>query len=548
MQKNYDVAIIGGGITGCGIVRDCAMRGLKTVLLEKKDFSAGTTGACMGMIHGGMRYLTYDINTTKISCIDSGYIQKIAPFLLFRIPFIIPVLKGAKFNIELVETFLEAYDKFVHYKKGKKHTRLTKKEALEIEPGLSRDITGAVTTDEWGINPFRLSVLNAVSAKEYGADILNHTEIIEIIRDKEKIISLKVRNNLTGEIEDIYSKIFVNAAGPWVPEICKMAKVEVKLRPTKGINILFDRRITNFAVVSETIDGREILLMPHENSSMLGCTDDDYYGDLNYLTATEDEIEYLLQGMEKVFPRIREARIMRVMAGVRPTLFEWGEIEDKLSRDYAVYDHRKDSLHNFITIAGGKLAAYRMMAEDVTDLVCKKLNVFEKCKTHIIPLPGGEREIDIKKISEEYDIPLYIIKRIYSRHGCRTEEIMHMLKENPEYRNIICICEPVVEAEIRYCIRREWAITIDDIRRRARLGTGPCQGANCIYKVAGILSEEFNLSIKDVYREILKFLQERWKGKRPILSADQLVQEELNQNLYFNLGSFEEIEKIIKRV
>lgn len=537
MEKIYDVAVIGGGITGCGIARDCAMRGLKTVLLEKKDFSSGTTGTCMGMIHGGMRYLTYDVKTTKISCIDSGYIQDIAHFLLFRIPFIIPVLKGAKFNIELVETFLEAYDRFVHYKKGKKHTRLSREEALKIEPGLSENITGAVTTDEWGINPFRLSVLNALSADEYGADIFNYAEVVEIIKDKNKVLSLKVKDRLTGRITYIYSKIFVNASGPWVPKVCNMAGVEVKLRPTKGINLLFDRRITNYAIVSQTIDAREILLMPHENSSMLGCTDDDYYGDLNYVTATEDEIEYLLQGMERVFPQIRRARIMRVMAGVRPTLFEWGEIEDKLSRDYAVYDHQKDNLENFITIAGGKLASYRIMAQDVTDLVCKKLNISKECRTHCVPLPGAEKEIDIKKLSEENDIPLYILKRIYSRYGCRIEEILEIARKNPEYKKIVCVCEPVIEAEIRYCIRKEWAKTLDDIRRRTRLGTGPCQGTNCTYRAARILQEELGLSQKEVYSEMLKFLQERWKGKRPILAGEQLIQEEISQNMYFNVGN-----------
>lgn len=542
----YDVAIIGGGVTGTGAARDCALRGLKTILLEKKDFSAGTTGACMGMIHGGMRYLEFDLETTYLSCIDSGYIQKIAPFLLFRIPLLTPVTKDFKYNIELVETFFEAYDKFVHFKKGKKHTRLSKEEALRLEPGLSADIVGAVTTDEWGIDPFRLCVLNVISAKEKGAEIRNHTEVISFLKDeKGNILGIKIKDTVSKKAEEIRAKLVLNAAGPWVPKICQLAGVEVKLRPSKGINIFFDRRLSNLALVSSAIDGRDILMMPHENTTMLGCTDTDFYGDLDNLMATQDEIEYLLQGIEKVFPEVRKARIIRVMAGVRPTLYEWGIIEDKLSREFEVYDHlRRDNVDGFITIAGGKFAMFRFMAEKATDLICKKLGKKIKCRTHLQPLPGAEAEVDIEGLSSMYQVPLYVVKRLVYRYGTRTEIILKMIKKEPHLRSFICICEPVTEAELRYVIREEWAKTLADLRRRTRLGTGPCQGMNCNYKAAAILGEELNLSIEETYQQVVEFLQERWKGKYPVLKGEQLVQEELNQALYFGLGGYEEIKRL----
>jgi glycerol-3-phosphate dehydrogenase len=539
---SYDVVVIGGGVVGTGIARDCAMRGLTTLLIEKKDFSGGTTGACMGMIHGGLRYLLYDVNTTKRSCTDSGFIQKIAPHLLFRIPFITPVKKDDSYPIGLVETLMEAYDDFANLKNGKKHTRLNREEAKLIEPGLADDIVGAVTIDEYGINPFRLCAANAISASEHGADVRNHTQAVRIIKDEKGAVRGLIYKDLMSSAERrVAAKIVVNAAGPWTPKVAEMAGVEVKLRPGKGINIFFDRRITNYAVVAEAVDGRQVLIMPYENSTMLGCTDDDFYGDLDHLTATHDEVEYLLQAVERVFPSIREHRMIRVMAGVRPTLFEWRKIEDKLTREHEIFDHEaRDGVPGFVSVAGGKLATFRMMAEEATDLICKKIGVHAECRTHSEPLPGGDSAPDTDALAAEYRVPAYAVRRMFTRHGSRCARILDMIKDNRRLGGLVCRCEPVTEAEIRYVIRHEWAKTLDDIRRRTRLGTGPCQSARCNFKAAVILAEETGMSAEEVWSASAAFLQQRWKGKFPILRGDQIAQEELNRAVYFTVGNYGE--------
>jgi glycerol-3-phosphate dehydrogenase len=174
---SHDVIVIGGGINGVGIARDCALRGMKTLLIEKHDFAKGASGNNTGMIHGGIRYLRYDVGTTKSSCTDSGYIQKIAEHLLHRVAFLFPIMKsdfGGQFLLEGAEIFFEAYDRFQPLKNGKSHTRLTREEALELEPGLSPNIIGAVTLDEWAIDSYRLTVENAVDAKLAGAQIRNY--------------------------------------------------------------------------------------------------------------------------------------------------------------------------------------------------------------------------------------------------------------------------------------------------------------------------------------------------------------------------------------
>jgi len=541
-MSHYDVLIIGGGINGSGIARDCAMRGLKTILVEKKDFAAGATGTCSGMIHGGPRYLEYDIETTRSSCIDSGYIQKIAPFLLFRIPFIMPVLKGDKYNIEFIETFFEAYDRFVELKNGRPHTRLTRADALKLEPGLTDRITGGVTMDEWGCSPFRLCVLNVLSAHRHGAEIRNHTSVDKLLVDEERrVVGAGLRNILTGEREEVRARIVFNAGGPWSPLVAKMASANVKIRPAKGVHLVFDRRLSNVAITAETVDGRSIFVLPYENTSLVGTTDDDYYGDLDNVTVTRDEVQYLLEGIERVFPSIRRERIIRAFAGVRPTLYEWRKNEDELSREHQVFDHEEcDGIKGLLSIAGGKLASYRMMSQHATDVICEKLEIKAECRTHVEPLPGGESEVNVREAAREHGVPAYIIQRLYQRYG---SDYPKVLAEGPPGSALatVCQCESVTEAEIRYVIRHEWARTLDDVRRRTRLGAGPCQGHRCTLAAACILGEELHLAPDELGSVAMEFLQERWKGKMPILSGLQLAQEEIGRAMHFLSAGIEEM-------
>jgi glycerol-3-phosphate dehydrogenase len=518
------------------------MRGLKTILAEKKDFAAGATGACSGMIHGGPRYLEYDIETTRSSCVDSGYIQRIAPFLLFRIPFIFPILKDAKYNIEFIETFMETYDKFVALKNGRPHTRLTRADTLKLEPGLTDSVVGGVKMDEWGCSPFRLTILNVLSAHRHGAEIRNHTLAEKLLIDENRrVIGARLRNTLTGEHEEIRARIVFNAGGPWSPQVARMAYANVKIRPAKGVHLVFDRRLANAAITAETVDGRSIFVLPYENTSLVGTTDDDYYGDLDNIRVTRDEIEYLLEGIERVFPSIRRERIIRAFAGVRPTLYEWRKNEDELSREHKVFDHEEsDGIKGLLSIAGGKLASYRMMSEHAADVICQKLGIKEKCKTHVEPLPGGEGAVDIHAAAREHGVPAFIIQRLHQRYGA---EYSKVLAEGPSgaAKLVVCQCESVTEAEIRYVIRHEWARTLDDVRRRTRLGAGPCQGQRCTLSAACILSEELHLGPDELSSTAMEFMQERWKGKLPVLSGHQLAHEEINRAAHFLSANLKEM-------
>ncbi|MBI2082715.1 MAG: glycerol-3-phosphate dehydrogenase/oxidase [Deltaproteobacteria bacterium] len=539
MPESFDVIVVGGGCNGTGIARDCAMRGFKTLLLEKNDFAAGTTGASSGMIHGGPRYLLSDPKTTKLSSQDAGYIRKIAPHLCFRIPFLYPVTKGKKnfikqrIRLSLVETFFQAYDSYSKLKGGKPHTRLSKEETWELEPCVSKEIVGSVTFDEWGIDTERLCLLNALDAQKHGATIRNHTEVTKIIREGDVVIGLTARDCMLGDESEYRSSILFNATGPWTPRFAAMADLQIKLRPSKGIHLILDRRITNVAVVSQCIDGREIFINPHENFTLLGTTDDDFYGDPDNISVTEDEVEYLLQGMEKTYPEIRKARVISTTRGVRPTLFGDGVYESALSRDHRIFDHEKeDGVKGILSMAGGKLAAYRQMAEEATDKICEKLNHWSACSTHLVPLPGGENLPTPDTISKEFDLHPYVAERLLTRHGALTSTVLTPTKERPEEKRILCPCEPITAAEIRYAVEEEMAKTLGDLQRRTSLAKGPCQGSQCLLPSLEILNPH------DPIRELKNFLEESWKARSTLLcckstaSQPLLAQEEMLQMIY----------------
>lgn len=520
-MKAFDLLVIGGGVNGTGIARDAAMRGLSVCLVEKKDFAAGASGANTGMIHGGARYLLHDAKVTRLSCLDSGYIQHIAPHLLFRIPFLIPLLPSGHELFDSayaygVECYFEEYDRYQPLKNGKPHTRLTDAELHELEPGIVENTQGAVTMDEYGIDPFRLCTLNARSAADHGAEVRTHSQVTRLDRGWQV--------ELNGS-ESVRASVVFNAAGPWAPRVAALAGFELRIRPGKGVHVTLDRRLSNYGIICKAIDGRDVFVMPHEDSSIVGTTDDDFYGDPDELTVSRDEIEYLLTAVERTFPVVRQARVLRAWAGVRPTLFQYGPLEDRLSRDHRITHHGD----GFYSIVGGKLASFRAMAEEAVDEVAARLAKGARCETHRRPLPGGEAAPpSAEELSQKYDVPAFAAARLAYRHGAEAAQVLQLADERPELRALCCPCEGVTFAELEFSRAREYAPSLLDLRRRCRLAMGVCQGARCIGPAAALLED---------LDEARALLDERWKGQRPVLAGDGLAQAELMQAAYFGSGA-----------
>jgi glycerol-3-phosphate dehydrogenase len=528
----HDVCVIGGGVTGAGIARDLALRGLSVLLLEKGDWGAGTSGSSSWMIHGGPRYLEFDWDTTRRSCEDAGYIVTIARNIVYRVVFIIPVLPHDRNNMERIETAMEVYDRFQPLKRSHPHRRLTAAESRQVEPGLTPDLVGAVTMEEWGVDPHRLVYANVEDAVAHGARALNHTRVTGLIRDGGKVIGVRYRG-ADGATSEARARVVVNATGPWSPEVSGMAGVAVHLRPAKGIHLVYPHRISNFSISAESVDGRDLLMVSHAGFTLLGTTDDDFYGDLDSIDVLQDEVDYLLQGFERVFPSIRDYRPVRTTVGVRPTLFKWRRYEDELSRRYQVIDHASEGVEGFVTIAGGKLSMYRAMAEETSDAVCRKLGHQAPCTTATQPLPGSESDMEpAADIARRHRIPALAVIKLQSRHGSRTARVL----EGGATSRLLCRCEPMMEAELVYAARHEQVRGLTDAFRRTGLAAGPCAGASCVIRASQVIGRELGWSAAQQFEAARDFVSSSWLGRAPVLGQAGWAQEELAEGAMRGLG------------
>ncbi|MFO0586919.1 MAG: glycerol-3-phosphate dehydrogenase/oxidase [Polyangiaceae bacterium] len=531
---DVDVVVIGGGVNGVGVARDAAMRGLSVALFERNDLAFGASGNSSGMIHGGVRYLTYDPHVTETSCRDSGHIQAIAPHLLFRIPFLMPVRKGLAKNVyfSLLDAFFDTYDRYQPLKNGKPHAMLKAEDVRALEPGLAGDLVGAMSWDEWGIDGARLCVANALDAEERGAKLFLGVTVEAIDRREGtgEPVAVRYRDRHTGRAGRLTTTVVVNATGAWSPITAALAGMDPKharVRPGKGIHVVYDRRLSNYAISGSAIDGRQIFIEPWQNMTVVGTTDDDYYGDLDDVRATSEEVRYLVQGAARSLPAIRSARPIGTYAGVRPTLHAFGKYEDDLSRDHKVIDHAVHGAPNVYSMVGGKLASYRLFAEEMVDVLAMRFDLGAHATTHTSPLPGGDRAVDPFGFAERAGIDAVAARRIVYRHGSRAERIEERMQRRPREASIVCVCEPVTEAEVRHVLREEHPRTVADVARRTRLGLGACGGMRCAARCGQLVSEELGLSPREGLRQAAHFLVQRAQTRVVALGPDQARQEAL---------------------
>jgi glycerol-3-phosphate dehydrogenase len=532
-DSEFDVVVIGGGSTGTAVARDCAIRGLRTLLLERDDIASATVGTCAGMISSGLKYRG-EPEIMKMCSTEVVHLNRIARHIIMKNPILAPIL-----DLSIAASdgeYVDAYSEHAEERDVPAMMFITPEATLEIEPLVHPDVIASVYYEEFFIDPFRLCLLQALDARNHGAEIKTYCEVIGFEKSTDEIRGVVFYNRISGQTETVRTKIVVNAAGPWAHKIARKSGANLDLRLNKGVHVILDRRVVNVGITAKAIDGRWIYLFPHENTTLLGTTALDTWEDPDTLVATYDEIEYLFQSIESIIPSIREARIIRTMTGVRPLVPDWNVPEDKVTRGYQVIDHE----NGMISFTGGKLVMCRHMAEAATDIVARKLGVDARCTTHEEPLPGNEDDVDIVLLSAEYGVSMHALERMRARRGTQMVEVLELVNDNPDWKTTICTCEPIIEAEIRYAIRKEFPQTLNDLRRRLRLGTGPCQGTFCTFKAAAILSEELDLEGDDFLVDIMDFRAERWKGIRPSMRGEQLAQEELAQGMYSCVGNLDQ--------
>ncbi len=506
-KEHYQILVIGGGITGAGIVRDAALRGLKVALVEKSDFAQGTSSRSSKLIHGGLRYLEHLQFRLVSEALRERKIQwQVAPHLVEPLPFLIPIFHGFKPRKSEIRAGLWLYDLLAFFRNYKRHTFINANETLKKSPTLRDDkLKGAGLYYDFQMNDARLCLENILAAKDLGADVLNYAMVTGFVNDNGKPVAAIVRDMITEKEFKISADVFVNATGPWIDHLCKLQdpNTEKKVVWAKGVHIFVPKLPgENVATVLPTKDKRVMFTIPWHGFTLIGTTDTTYEGDLDDPRVTEDDVDYLLEHVNYFHEKanITKDEIFASFAGVRPLILkesrkEGPERTADLSREDKIYVEAKGYL---ITIGGGKYTTYRKMAQRVVDKVIK-LHKFkaDKCRTHKVPLPGGDvgnwesfvRE-ETQKLSIHWNIPKDIALNLIRTYGARTEMIVEYLRELPDLTQPLSPQSKTIRAEVLHAFRNEMAVTLSDfLRRRTLLWSFPGQGINELQSIKDLLIE-----------------------------------------------------------
>src|SRR3954453_9982876 len=500
-----EVLVIGGGATGAGAAWDAALRGYDVVLAERRDLGEGASGRFHGLLHSGGRYAVKDPDAA-VECIEEN--------VIVRRTMADCIEDTGGLFVTTPDDDPEYGDRFLAGCRatGIPSEEISVDEALRREPRLNPAIRRAFTVPDASIDAWKTVFSLARGAAEHGARVLTYHSVIGLHRSDGAVSGARLRNELTGEELDVEAGFTINASGAWAAEIARMGGAEgVHVAPGKGIMIAMNHRLVHTVVNRCTMPADGDIIVPIRTVSVIGTTDirSEHPDDL---PVTQEEVDAMLADGERLVPGFRNNRAMRVWAGVRP-LFDdkkAGGSTRAVSRGTALLDHgERDGVGGFITITGGKLTTYRLMAEEAVDAMVEQLGHDRPCTTKTTALPGSE---DGAYMSP--GAPL----RPRDRHR-RTEQL-------------ICECELIERSTLEAGMRARVSQNLDDIRRSLRLGMVPCQGGFCIPRATGILHSLDRLTAAEANASMRSFLEERWKGVYPILYGDQLRQARLDDWIF----------------
>ncbi len=475
-EKTFDLLVIGGGITGAGVALDAASRGMSVALVEKGDFASGTSSKSTKLIHGGLRYLKqFEIALVREVGQERSLIHKLAPHLVIPEKMFLPLIEGGTFGKWATAIGLFTYDLLAGVSGKDKFRMLNKKEALEMEPLLPADRTlGAGLYAEYRTDDARLTIEVMKTAKRYGAQPLNYILAKKLVYAEGKVTGINCVDMLSNDTFSIKAKTVVNATGPWSDELRKQDKslTDKRMYLTKGVHIVFEKNKfpIQHALYFDVSDGRMVFAIPRLDKVYIGTTDTHYTGDLNNVEVTSEDIDYIIRATNEMFPSVylKAADVLASWAGVRPLIYEEGKSASEISRKDEIFE----SESGLLTIAGGKLTGYRVMAKKIVDTVAKRLQkkynlTFEDCKTKTIPLTEDpftdyRAVLDYLQTIEQTltgkSINPMMATYLVQNYGKQTEEILASMTKDGE--------EGLREAEMAFTKAKEWVEKSEDFWER----------------------------------------------------------------------------------
>jgi glycerol-3-phosphate dehydrogenase len=468
--------IVGGGITGAGIARDAAMRGLRTVLVEQGDLGAGTSSRSSRLIHGGLRYLEQGrLRLVLEANRERRVLLRLAPHLVRPLPFVFPLHQGDRVSLWRLAAGMWLYDLLALFRNVAPHRMLSKRALLAGEPMIrERGLLGGARYFDAQCDDARLVLATARSAALQGAKIASYTAVEALELTDGRVAGARVVDVLTGERGTVRAAAVVNATGPWADRVRALEDPGARplLRPTKGVHLVVPRsRLGHHEAIAflSPIDGRVMFALPWGDDSYVGTTDTDAREPPEAVAASTADVVYLLRSINALFPNARlgveDVRV--TWAGLRPLLGDGADGPSGVSREHAVVEGPAGML----TVAGGKLTTYRVMAMDAVDRVLQQLEErghrveVRRAATDQEPLPGGETAEfgPFHRAALELGLSADTAEHLVRHYGTETAGIVNLAGAHRELQRPLHPLHPAIEAEVVHGARREMAQRVDDI-------------------------------------------------------------------------------------
>jgi glycerol-3-phosphate dehydrogenase len=506
------VVVVGGGVTGVAVLRDLALRGVQAVLVDRSDLGTGTSGRWHGLLHSGGRYAVRDQESARECIEENTILRRIAPHTVEDI--------GGLFA--LLPQDDEAYaGQFVDgcAAAGIPTEELSAAQARRREPLLHPDIKLAFAVPDGGIDSWALLRSMAADAEARGCKVLPRHPVVGFERDGDRLSAVRVHDQVGGGDRLIGCQWVINAAGAWAGEIGRMAGVPIQMIAGKGVMVVMASRYVRGVVNACRKPADGDIIVPQHEVAILGTTSEQVDSPDDISVAPAD-VDRMVDMCAQMVPAIADGRVLRAFAGSRP-LYQPpsadGDAADgdtrAVSRTFTVLDHdSRDGLANMLSIVGGKLTTCRQMAEKVVDQLAERMSVTVPCRTATEPLPGAD-------------------------HGPhRLAAPLARVERETAYGELVCECELVTRAQVEAAVA-DGLTELEDLRRKLRLGYGPCQAAFCAWRAAGMLATRGDGG--DPAPALERFLEERWRGQRPTIWGDQARQALLNHAIYRGIFDLE---------
>lgn len=525
--ETWDLLVIGGGITGAGVARDAAGRGLRVALVEADDLAHGTSSRSSRLIHGGLRYLeTLDFRLVFEASAERRRLLALAPHLVHPLPFLFPVFRKGPVGRRKLQAGMWLYDGLSLFRNIARHRMLSRKEVAAAEPALrTEDVVGAALYYDASVDDARLSLANARGAHEAGAAVVPHARVVGFLRDGARVTGARVQDRLGGAVAEVRARVVLNATGPWSDVVRRLAdpRAKPRLRPTKGVHIMVRReRLQNRNAITfrSPVDGRVMFVLPWGDFSYVGTTDTDYQGDPGAVRADEADVRYLLDSANSIFPgaRLTGADVVSTWAGLRPLLAppetEGGRSESATSREHEIWTDRSGLLN----VAGGKLTTYRVMAAEVTDAAAELLHerhgvVSAESGTADLPLPAAPRQpwddfaARIRAAAAEVGLDDDAAIHLARYYGDEAPALLDEVRRDPALGTRLVASLPYLRAEIAWAVRNEMTLTLEDllVRRMHVFYEARDGGLDVAREVAERMAAELGWSAAEVERQVERY-------------------------------------------